>query len=67
MIKEGQLVRLKSGGPNMVVERIFDRSLTANGVVSIVKYAACSWMNDKNEKQVEDFAFPALEVIEEVK
>uniref|UniRef100_A0AAU8GIS0 DUF2158 domain-containing protein n=1 Tax=Salmonella phage vB_SEnST11_KE23 TaxID=3161174 RepID=A0AAU8GIS0_9CAUD len=65
MIKEGQLVRLKSGGPDMVVERIFERSLDSNGVISIVKYAACSWMNEKNEKQVEDFAFPALEIIGE--
>lgn len=65
MIKEGQLVRLKSGGPDMVVERIFERSLTSNGVISIVKYAACSWMNESNVKQVEDFAFPALEIIGE--
>lgn len=65
MIKEGQLVRLKSGGPEMVVERIFEKSLTSNGVVDIVKYAACSWMNEKHEKQVEDFAFPALEIIGE--
>lgn len=65
MIKEGQLVRLKSGGPDMVVERVFERSLTANAVVEIVKYAACSWMNEKHEKQTEDFAFAALEIIGE--
>lgn len=59
-LKEGDLVKLKSGGPDMVIERVFDKSLTANAVVEVVSYAACSWFDENNQKHVEDFAFAAL-------
>jgi uncharacterized protein YodC (DUF2158 family) len=50
--KSGDLVILKSGGPNMTVSRF--------EVIEGVQYAVCTWFDAKGKKEVGTFAVTTL-------
>ena len=56
-IKVGDKVRLKSGGPEMMVDQID----TGFGGGALRAY--CEWFNEKHEPQYKDFALTSLEKV----
>lgn len=55
-IKVGDIVWLKSGGPQMTVDEIGHYEFTGGGPLS----AKCSWFDSKNERKKDVFPLTSL-------
>jgi uncharacterized protein YodC (DUF2158 family) len=51
--KEGDVVRLKSGGPNMTVETVDDDEVR------------CAWFDDKNQIHRENFLLTSIRKVQQ--
>jgi uncharacterized protein YodC (DUF2158 family) len=56
-IKKGDMVRLKSGGPTMMVDSVGSTEWTPDVRVW------CEWFDDKNNAQSKDFAITSVEKV----
>lgn len=56
-IKKGDMVRLKSGGPNMMVTYVGEG---AYGGADLVVF--CEWFDEKNKPQKQDFMLTSVEL-----
>jgi uncharacterized protein YodC (DUF2158 family) len=55
-IKPGDIVQLKSGGPNMTVDEVGHSSMTETGPLR----AWCSWFDKDGEEKRSDFPITSL-------
>jgi uncharacterized protein YodC (DUF2158 family) len=58
-IQKGDKVRLKSGGPNMMVDDIGEGGWGSNGDTRVW----CEWFDDKNVPQRKDFNLASVEKV----
>jgi uncharacterized protein YodC (DUF2158 family) len=56
-IKKGDIVRLKSGGPKMMVDDIGEAGLGGGDL-----RVWCEWFNEKHVPQRKDFALTSVEL-----
>lgn len=58
-IQKGDMVRLKSGGPKMMVNDVGESGFGGGGGIRVW----CEWFDDKDVPQAKDFAITSVEKV----